>query len=259
MYRICSCVVGLVILTGGIQMGGQKQSAVAPEVTTPSYDSTFLPYQGYGSVTVVSDGVVIVRLDGDAPSDDVEWREPLASYALMINPEGLSLVNAGCDWFLDWNGTDPAEETIYSADEVSMIQLGDQSQEDAGACQRRSVLEIKGEIVFELPSGTAPGYLAGSDSTMAKFFQMDFELNQEEKNGDFVWQPCCRISCIPHGGCWICCGLGIREHADCRCVNGQPVCECVSNNIGAQLQSETEFLYDSDSTIEESPVEGGND
>ncbi len=203
-----------------------------PENATRAFDPVYAPYAGYGSVTVLNDGVILVRIDGDPPaSDGAQGREPLESYALAMGTEGLSLVNAGSFWFLDHKG-DALTQRGLSTAEVSQIPLGGKSEAEPDGCQRQAVLTIKGDLLFDWVPETSSGYIHVATEDGSREFEAEFAAHDQSGTlsigGIFRSRGWCEVDC-PQGHCEIWCSFfGIIRQARCYCDGlGQPVCECL--------------------------------
>ena len=201
----------------------QALDVVALEKADAVFDPTCVPYVGYGSVTVLNDGVVIVRLDGDPPpSDDAEWREPIEAYSLAINPNGLSLVNMGGAYYLDRDGAQLRQRGLAPTD-ISKVSLGVGLEQFTGSCGRYSVLDIRGELMFEWDSESGRGYLEVTAADGSGGF--DFEFGG--RTAGLPWHPwCCSIHCGLFAHCWRCCPPLYWAHCFCD-TDGNAVCECL--------------------------------
>ena len=239
---------------GAIALRGPELEASAK--STPAFGPSGVPYQGYGSVTVLSDGVAIVRLDGDPPradDDDADWLEPIDSYWLAIDPEGCSLVNADGEWFLDRDGAELQQRGLDEAD-VLAIPLGGGGDSEEGGCERYGVLEIKGDLFFDWDANAGRGYLEIAAGDGATLFGLSFGVGG---GGFFHSRGWCEIDCPDGSHCEIWCSFfGFIRVAHCYCDpnTGYAICECVGGGggefviLGAAAAAVVE---------EEASVEGG--
>lgn len=199
----------------------QALDVVAPEKAAAAFDPTYVPYVGYGSVTVLNDGVIIVRIDGDVPaSDDADWRDSIESYSLAMNPDGLSLIAAGSEYFLDRDGTE-LEQRGFSPPEVSKVRLGDEPEEAPRGCDRHSVLDIEGQLVLDYLRESGQGLLQVCNEAVA--FTLNFVVYEQGSSGGGD-NSHCEAHCT-RGDCEITCPP--MRHAVCYCTYlGVPVCRC---------------------------------
>lgn len=210
--------------------GKQPPDAPALQDAVSGFHPDYLPYAGFGSVSILSDGVLIVRLGGGIPSgEESETLEPLESYVLSLTTEGLSLVEAGGEWFLDRDGGALALRGLSPCD-VSAIKL-DVLQAEPGGCQRRSLRDTEGFLAFDLVPEAGCGYLELWDAEELSAFVLDFVMDHEAAADGMATlggAGHCFVMC-PEGYCSIWCSFfGIFRHAECYCAeDGTPVCKCV--------------------------------
>jgi|GEM_PF-4449478 len=204
--------------------------AVVSEQCEPAPELAYAPYLGYGSVTILCTGELIVRMDGDPRSSDPEWREPVESYVFsFVDTDGLRLVNADGYWFIDQNGEASRRYGLSPAD-VSTTDLPARDSKKRDGCKRQAVLDVRGEMTLELAPDGRYGFLQVWDSETLNSFTAEFasviEAGWGNPSAPLSGGGACDTNC-PEGDCDIVCGLGILRCARCYCAtDGTPVCEC---------------------------------
>ena len=220
---------------------------------TPSLAAA-LPYDGYGSVAILDDGILLITLGGEIVAED---RDPTdsATYLGQLDTSGLTLVEHDGEVFLDKNGVHIAARGL------SPEQMTRQGFQDAAALEpdtpRQALVEIRGDLDLSYNSVTGDLTVAGTGMEDPRR-KLRFTVRvgdtpggggdgqdpvcASSSSGDGltpgetpIWlnQPsemssACSVSC-KHGDCTITCNsTGCKTY----CSSGQPVCIC-TNKIQA--------------------------
>lgn len=219
--------------SGGFEWAGSQVSQGDPylEGGYVSDGAVILSYEGPGTVSVQSDGLLDVRFSTNVPSHDESGPAPKPdeNYVLSIDARGFSVVEAGSEYFLDSNGA-ALEARGLSTSEVSMIKLDGRRQAEAGGDQPQDVLVITGDVVLELAPELGSGYLEVWEADGSRVLELEFAIGQETQLGDAApsWWPgvsFCFIRCSLFNSCGIICFPGTC--ASCTCDDGLANCECV--------------------------------
>ena len=201
---------------------GVRQAASAPEAP-PLFDTTELPYEGRGTVSVLNDGLLVVGIGGGLLPQNEAKRcgTPYAakeSFALAVDPGRTMLAEVNRGWSL-FPKTAPIRGEAIHFDE------GFVPDEDH---IRYSVLTVEGAMCLAHDAATGVYTLEVVDGEEAEAFFVRFWAVEVEDSAPGAATSrdgsSCEATC-EHGDCSITCDAG--KAALCYCDNGWPKCECI--------------------------------
>lgn len=203
-----------------------------------------LPYEGFGSVTIVDDGTLIIEIGGAATTlhdeDDVEFEGigPYDAIAYQIDMSGLSLVEHRGQVFLDNNGVELRARGLRPR-EVFRTVFPAPDQIDANRAPT-ALVWFTGELQLSFDAQTAQLVLRIEDSeetgrvfTLAAPVVSDAKNRRRSEEGGIVLTPLeghavgassCSITCSKGSGSVNCSESGCK----CVCKAGKPVCICTN-------------------------------
>lgn len=177
---------------------------------------------GTGTVSLLCDGSLIVRIRSGAP-DDPRAHESDETYFLSLDTTDLALVSTGHKWTLQRSNTS-SERVVRSGAAVSVLSFEDACPPEPQGCAGRSMLAVEGDLTLILVPSAGYGYFSVSDKDGAREFALKFAIHEEIPFEELGGGRCC-IDC-PNGSCCRTC-WGLLRIAYCQCAaDGTPVCTC---------------------------------
>lgn len=206
-----------------------RPDAVGSEATAPASEPLYLQLEGYGNLSVLSDGWVTASFSADiytAPEGLELLVEPEETYVLAMDARGFLLVNADGELFLARDET-AVEQRGFSPAEVVMVGLGGGHEERSDA---ESVLNIEGDLRLAWEPETGSGYLELQDPAASARLELEFGIEQGMDLGEMgfggFWSGCW-IHCGLFDSCFVTCPLWGGKCASCTCEEDGAECKCV--------------------------------
>jgi len=152
-YRTMFFAVGIAAW-GCVSTGwGQEQSRGLKASTPPAYSpftNIALPFSGYGEITLLDEGTLIIRagVDGDHPPESGFGPAPLDIVFLQLDATSLSLVEHRGEFFLDENGKQIRKRDLSRRDAIVTPILAEQSARATST--PRAVAEFAGALYLSV-------------------------------------------------------------------------------------------------------------
>ncbi len=231
-----------------------EERGVTDAVKPSPFTIITMPYAGYGSITLLDEGTLIVRagLGDDADRAVTGGFKPpaLEVRALTLDLSGLSLIQLDRDFFLDKDGTELRRRGVSAIDAIFTPVAG--VRDVATTPTPEAVDEFVGVMYLSLDASGRYLHISVSDfahdfrtfKTVLELGSSDSKKSRVPKNdGATTWNPTaipasfedahdggvaatgCSATCT-QGSCDITCPAGCRAYCD----HGIPHCECMGYN-----------------------------
>lgn len=245
---LATVLVGAAQLGAPVPVGGPAaqaeqiilgdQTALVPALI----DELPASYTGYGGVSVLGDGRLVIGFNGTPPAERIDpdgppfWTCEFRVFNLGTDP--LLLVNSGNTWALERDDASAASAALLARAE-RVVPVASPAEY---TCSSQSLLDVVGWIWIQFEP-EFEGYVVEvlSDATEPERFLAALTLHSPSADAGPLGnlqanQTTCKADCSG-GECSITCrGTGPGKGASCWCdKNGQPHCQCGVPTKDAQV------------------------